>query len=101
MISPKDAEQLSNCGLDFEKIENEIDESIKSFHGWYPWEQAIVDGEYPVPIRNEIAKRYKDAGWKYVYHKTSSENGERAGLTSFLFSNEELIEKYVVGYFQV
>lgn len=85
---------LSAVDLILEDIENKdykslikfIDESIRKFQGWYPWECAIIHEELSYDIREEISEMYKEAGWKYVSHKVSSENGEKAGLTSFKFS---------------
>lgn len=99
MISPKDLELVEKLKVNYDKIIVEIDNSITARHGWHPWEEAIIHSEYPVSIRNEIAKRYSNAGWNHVYHLTSSENGERPGLTNFMFSMEDLssiinIEKY-------
>lgn len=45
----------------------------------------ILDEEYPVIVRDLIAEKYREAGWKKVTHQTSSENGERPGLTDFTF----------------
>lgn len=91
MILPEELNSEKN--LDprmMEKMEREIDKSIREFHNWYQWEMAIIEGEYPLDIRNVMAKKYHDAGWKYVYHQTSSENGERPGLTCFKFSMKPL-----------
>lgn len=96
MIKPEEIEKLKEYDLD--KIEEKIDESIKSYHGWYPWEEAILDEEYPLHVRDALAKRYKDNGWKFVYHVTTSETGEKSGLTSFKFSMEKLDEKNVKGF---
>lgn len=93
MIKPEEIENIDNYNLD--EIEKQIDESIKSYHGWHPWEEAILDGEYPVAVRNKIAERYVANGWKYVYHRTTSENGEKPGLTGFKFSMEPLKDEYV------
>ena len=41
----------------------------------------VISGEYPRYILDRIQKIYKNAGWKDVVCHTSSENGERAGLT--------------------
>ena len=92
-------EELDN--LDFENLEALIDKSIRSFHKWYPWEEAIIDGELSIEVRNKISQKYKDAGWDYVYHRTSSENGERPGLTSFKFSKTKLEDKYIQRYHMV
>lgn len=88
MLGPKD---LNSVKYDMDKIISEIDASLKVFHKWYPWDSAILDYELPVEVRNELAIKYLN-GWKYIYHITTSENGERAGLTAFHFS-EESIEK--------
>ena len=68
------------------KVIIDIDTAIKRNHGQYPYENAILLKEYPVSVRDEIARRYLEAGWKYVIHRTSSENGERPGLTHFKLS---------------
>lgn len=61
MIRPNDLEKMELGNTDFEKLEEDIDNSIKSFHGWSPWEEAIIRGEYPVSVRNAIGKKYKKA----------------------------------------
>lgn len=96
MITPNDLKNIISLGdaEELEIIEAKVDEGILKFHGWFPWEEAIIEGEYPVEIRNEIAKKYKENGWEFVYHQTSSENGERPGLTCFKFSMEELIDEH-------
>lgn len=86
MLTPDDMRKIEIKLYDLEKLEKDIDESIKNNHGDYEWEEAILEMEYPLSVRNEIGKRYMKKGWKYVYHLTSSENGERPGLTSFIFS---------------
>lgn len=99
MIKPNDLEKMELEDADFEKLEEDIDNSIKSFHGWYPWEEEIIRGEYPVSVRNAIGKKYKKSGWKHVYHQTSSENGERPGLTCFKFSSIPLADEHTMTYF--
>lgn len=81
----------------FSEIIQDIDEAIKRAHGRYPYEQAILDYELPMDIRNEIAKEYVATGWnytQYVYHYTSSEHKERSGLTAFYFSATPLTHMY-------
>lgn len=78
----------------FSEIIQDIDEAIKRAHGRYPYEQAILDYELPMDVRNEIAKEYVAAGWNYVYHYTSSEHKERSGLTAFYFSVTPLTHMY-------
>lgn len=86
MLGPNDLKSK----LDIQELVYQIDESMKRFHEWYPWESAVIEGEPSVDVRNEIAIKYIQAGWNYVYHNTTSENGERAGLTGFEFSNTPL-----------
>lgn len=82
MLGPNDFKSK----VDIESLISKIDESMKKFHEWYPWEVAVIEGEPSVEIRNKIAVKYIEAGWNYVYHSTTSEDGERAGLTGFDFS---------------
>lgn len=98
MIYPN---ELNDYNVNYNKLEEEIDDSIKSFHGWYKWEEAIIDGEYPINVRNTIGQKYKEAGWNYVYHITSSEHGDRPGLTRFIFSTEKPDDKVVRGFYIV
>lgn len=101
MLSPEDIKKIDLDNVDLAALEAEIDQSILDFHGWYSYEKAFIYKEYPVEVRNYIAERYKEKGWKYVYHQTSSENGERPGLTDFIFSNEEVSEEIVGKYHKV
>ena len=98
MINPN---ELNDYKVNYNKLEEETDDSIKRFHGWYKWEEAIIDGEYPINVRNTIGQKYKEAGWDYVYHITSSEHGDRPGLTRFIFSTEKLDDKVVCGFYIV
>lgn len=99
MITPKSFERADERRINglIEKIDN----SMLSNHGHYDYELAIIDEEFPIVLRNAVAKRYKDVGWKYVYHRTSSENDERPGLTSFIFSQKEVEPCIVKGYHTV
>ncbi len=101
MITPENIKTIDINKVDMAKLETMIDDSIKRFHGSYPWETAIIDGEYPVEVRDKIALKYKESGWNHVYHRTTSENGERAGLTSFVFSTEPLKPEYTKNYHEV
>lgn len=76
-------------GVDYNKIEQELTDSIVEYVNKI---HVFLHKEYPVHVRDLIAKRYMEHGWKYAYHITSSENGERPGLTVFTFSNKELPE---------
>ena len=98
MITPKELEEHD---MKFDELEKKIDNSIKNYYGWHKREEAIIDGEHPVNVRNAIGQKYKEAGWDYVYHITSSEHGDRPGLAHFVFSTEELDDELVLGFYIV
>ena len=98
MITPEELKEKMINDTIFSKLEKEIDESIINQTGFYPWEQALIRGEYSIEIRNIIAEKYKANGWNFVYHRTSSENGERPGITYFMFSEKEIDDKYVKNF---
>lgn len=86
MITPAELKQYEIENVNIEAIIVDIDTEIKRNHGEMPYESAILTKEYPKSVRDEIARRYREAGWKYITHHTSSENGERPGLTEFKLS---------------
>lgn len=86
MITPAELKQYEIDNANIEAIIIDIDKEIKKNHGHYPYEEAILGKEYTQAVRNEVAHKYREAGWKYVIHRTSSENGERPGLTHFKLS---------------
>ena len=45
----------------------------------------IIPSEYSKESRDYVVEEFKKIGWKKIEHKTSSESGERPGLTSFNF----------------
>ena len=45
----------------------------------------IIPSEYSKESRDYVVEEFKKIGWKKIENKTSSENGERPGLTSFVF----------------
>ena len=86
MITPAELEQYEIENANIEAIIIDIDTEIKKNHGNHPYEDAVLLKEYSKVIREEVARRYREAGWAYVIHRTSSENGERAGITHFKLS---------------
>ena len=98
MITQRDIEAMD---MKLNELEKKIDNSIKFHHGLYKWEEAIIDGEYPVDVRTAIGLKYREAGWDYVYHITYSGHGDRPGLTHFIFSTEKLDCKVVSGFYVV
>lgn len=95
MITPVEAKQISIDKANIEKIISDIDASIKNYHGWYPWEEAIIDGEYPNNVMDAVLEKYFDAGWKFIFWNRSSEQGERPGLTSIMFSTSKIETQYI------
>lgn len=88
MITPEECRKLDETNeKKLDELEKEIDKSIKENHGDHPWEEAMLDTELSIKTRDTLAKKYLNVGWNYVYHQTSSENGERPGLTSFVLSD--------------
>ena len=93
MIGPSEYQRIK-VASDMDRLDGvitKIDESLIKTAGnqMYSWVQVIIDGEYSEELRDEVAKAYAKEGWKKVYHRTSGEHGERAGLTTFVFLTEE------------
>lgn len=61
-----------------EKFEIKFKQEQKGLNSYH----LIIFGEYDRPICDKIEATYKKAGWARAICITSSENGERAGLTS-------------------
>lgn len=77
-----------------DEINDLIDKIDRSFFMYrenplYEWIELIIDGDYSIKLRNIVSEYYIKAGWDTIYHQTSKENGERPGLTSFVFLTEE------------
>ena len=70
MLTPEDLVIIDTNPEEINELIEKIDGSILKFHGSYKWETAVIEGDIPMLIRNIIANKYKEAGWKYVYHKT-------------------------------
>lgn len=82
----KDIIDKSN-DISIEQLENEIDKKLsKSFLTYDNYIEVILCKEYSKQLRDSIVNKYiKEGGFLKVEHSTSSENGERAGLTNFKF----------------
>lgn len=100
MITPNDVKQLSIDKAKIADLINEMDQSIKDFHGDYPWEYAILMGEYQNEVMDALLGKYFDAGWKYIFWQRSSENSERPGLTGIMLSTSKIEPKYVANKHQ-
>lgn len=49
----------------------------------------VIRGEYPRNVLDKVEEIYKNAGWIKVICKTSSENGERPGLTGLMITQPD------------
>jgi hypothetical protein len=68
---------------------SKVEEAISKFEEQFakdekdqPYYHLVIVGEYNRQTCNEVEKIYTQAGWVKVKCITSSENGERGGLTS-------------------
>lgn len=52
-------------GVDYNKIEQELTDSILEYANKI---NVFLHKEYPIHVRDLIAKRYMEHGWKYAYH---------------------------------
>lgn len=108
MITPNEYNNMKTENT-IEDVIAKIDELIlkESKNPSYEWLDIIYSGELSKETRNEIAVRYIQAGWDTVCHRTSSESGERPGLTRIIFLTKGTkdvwlgIFKNGAGYFMV
>ena len=88
-ITPQQAVEKAISNYDLDKIVSDINDRV-SLNIDTGKATAIIVGEYPKPVTDKVAQIFVDAGWCSVEFKTSSENGERPGLTRVtLFSKEQ------------
>lgn len=98
MITPKLLEEFEVEGIKYDDLEKEIDKSIREHHGEFPWDHALLERNLSMVARDVLARRYLGAGWSYVYHRTSTLNDEKPGVTSFVFSMTPLMDGCVEGF---
>ena len=94
-ISPKELIELKHLSK-VDKYVKEIDKELRENEPMFEWFEAQINCELPVVLRNAIAEKYIEVGWHKVYHHTTSENGERPGLTAFVFltvTTEEVFDR--------
>jgi len=76
---------------DLTKVEGVIEEFEEKFKGENKGENyyhLVISGEYDRGVCNEVEKIYSDAGWTGVRCLTSSERGERGGLTGLILNRK-------------
>lgn len=78
-MSPGTMERTNDAMVDEfeERIDNHLDREVIE-DGQVT---VVIGGEITGSYRDELAKRYTEAGWVSMVFQTSSENGERPGLT--------------------
>lgn len=87
MIGPKYWTERDKEEYELQSIIDKIDENMSVNHGEHFYEEATIKLQLPLIVRNSLAKAYLQAGWKYVYHITSTEAGEKFyNSTTFIFS---------------
>lgn len=74
-------EQMTSGTSKVEEAVNKFEEAFKKEDKDEEYYHLVIRGEYNRQTCDEVEKIYKNAGWKTVKCKTSSENGERGGLT--------------------
>jgi hypothetical protein len=78
VTTPKDTESgISKLETVLAKFEDEFSKQEKDQDYYH----LVIIGEYPRSLLNEVETTYYSAGWSNVVCNTSSENGERGGLT--------------------
>lgn len=90
IVSPDMLDSKILSGAVINDIIDKIDKELLKEHNISDYARngkihVVLDEEYSVSVRDLIAKKYKEAGWKLVIHRTSSELHERSGLTGFTF----------------
>lgn len=95
MISPIEFSQIHDYDEDLiNKIIEKIDNQLRGPQ-LYNEAVAIIEGEYSVLCRNEVARRYVETGWYRVLHRCSSEHGEPHGLTNFTFFTKDSFKEFL------
>lgn len=82
MLTPNQMNPKSPEYFVIDELENEIDATVKIYHGRHPYEYGYANNIYPPHICYRAAFRYYKAGWKYVYYKTVPDRK----ITSFVLS---------------
>jgi len=79
-LGPKDL-QASYDQQKVDEIIFEFDTKLKFENKDQKYYHVVITREYSRILLDRVEKAYKEAGWKQVKCKTSSENFERPGLT--------------------
>ena len=83
LTSPEKFNGIDKKDEIIELIENEFDNDLTNDHDTYI--HIGIFGEFTKEARDLVVEDYLKRGWSDVTHQTSSENGERGGLTGFKF----------------
>ncbi len=81
VTTPKEmAADLSKLEEAINKFEAQWEEEGKGLYFYH----LVISGELNKETCKKVKELYTEAGWKKVQCKTSSENGERGGLTGLM-----------------
>ena len=74
---------------------SQLEKAIKEFESLFKGEAKgenyyylVMAGELNKETCQEVTKLYREAGWHYVQCRTSSDNGERGGLTGLILKTK-------------
>lgn len=77
----------SDKKADLAKLDQAIEafeKEFKSRENGNSYYHLVIDGEYNRIVCDAVKQKYIEAGWTNVECRTSSENGERPGLTGLI-----------------
>jgi hypothetical protein len=92
MIKVTKPEDISNPSKQaYEKAINDFEEQFRKEEKGQKYYHLVITGELHRSVSDKVESTYSKAGWFRVKCRTSSENGERAGLTGlylYLYPND-------------
>ena len=74
-------EQMTSGTSKVEEVVSKFEEQFAKDEKDQQYYHLVIIGEYNRQTCDEVERIYTEAGWSKVKCKTSSENGERGGLT--------------------
>jgi hypothetical protein len=74
-------QEMTSGTSKFEEAVSKFEEQFAEYEKDQEYYHLVIIGEYNRQTCDEVEKIYSQAGWSKVKCRTSSENGERGGLT--------------------
>lgn len=78
--------QMTSGTSKIEEAVSKFEEQFAKHEKDLQYYHLVILGEYNRQTCDEIERIYTEAGWSNVQCRTSSENGERGGLTGLILS---------------